>query len=89
MKEQLYTIPLNDAMDARDECPFCFIERAVERDVMDFCLGNSSSYMEADIREATDKAGFCRMHFKKCLTMAIPWATPGSSKPTISGPSRK
>lgn len=36
MKEQLYTIPLNDAMDARDECPFCFIERAVERDVMDF-----------------------------------------------------
>ena len=45
MKEQLYTIPLNDAMDARDECPFCFIERAVERDVMDFCLGNSSSYM--------------------------------------------
>ena len=43
----------------------CFIERAVEQDVMDFCLGNSSSYMEADIREATDKAGFCRMHFKK------------------------
>ncbi len=65
MKEQLYTIPLNDAMDAHDECPFCFIERSVEQDVMDFCLGNSSSYMESDIREATDQAGFCRMHFKK------------------------
>ena len=65
MKEQHYTIPLNEAMEAQDECPFCFIERAVEQDVMDFCLGNSSSYMEADIREATDKAGFCRMHFKK------------------------
>lgn len=65
MKEQLYTIPLNDAVNANDECPFCFIERKVEQDLMDFVLGNASSYMEADIREMTDKAGFCRYHFKK------------------------
>lgn len=31
MKEQLYTIPLNDAINAADECPFCFIERDVEQ----------------------------------------------------------
>lgn len=65
MKEKLFTIPLNDAVNAHDECPFCYIERAVEQDLMDFCLGAGSSYMEADIREATDKAGFCRAHFKK------------------------
>lgn len=65
MKEQLYTIPLNDAVDAGDECPFCFIERSVERDLLDFVLGSSASYMEADIREMTDKAGFCRPHFQK------------------------
>lgn len=65
MKEQLYTIPLNEAVDAKDECPFCFVERAIERDLLDFCLGSGSSYMEADIREMTDKAGFCRPHFKK------------------------
>lgn len=65
MKEQLYTIPLNDAMNAGDECPFCFIERNVEQDLLDFVLGSGSSYMESDIREATDKAGFCRSHFKK------------------------
>ena len=65
MKEKLYTIPLNDAVNAQDECPFCFIERKLERDTLDFVLGNSSSYMESDIREATDKAGFCRMHFQK------------------------
>ena len=65
MKEELYTIPLMDAFRAEDECPFCYIERAVEQDLMDFCLGAGSSYMEADIREATDKAGFCRAHFKK------------------------
>ena len=65
MKEKLYTIPLNDAVNAQDECPFCFVERAVEQDLMDFVLGSGSSYMEADIREMTDKAGFCREHFKK------------------------
>lgn len=64
MKEQLYTIPLNDAVNAGDECPFCFIARSVEQDLLDFVLGNSASYMEADIREKTDLAGFCRPHFK-------------------------
>ena len=65
MKEKLYTIPLNDAVNAGDECPFCFIERKIEQDMMDFVLGSGSSYMESDVREQTDKAGFCRMHFKK------------------------
>ena len=65
MKEQLYTIPLNDAVNANDECPFCFIERNIEHDLLDFVLGSGSSYMEADIREMTDKAGFCRSHFQK------------------------
>lgn len=65
MKEQLYTIPLNDAVNAQDECPFCFIERNIEQDLLDFVLGSGSSYMEADIREMTDKVGFCRAHFKK------------------------
>lgn len=65
MKEKLYTIPLNDAVNALDECPFCFIERKLERDTLDFVLGNSSSYMESDIREETDNAGFCRTHFQK------------------------
>lgn len=65
MKEQLYTIPLNDAIHAGDECPFCYIERNVEQDLLDFTLGSGSSYMESDVREETDKAGFCRYHFQK------------------------
>ena len=77
MKEQLYTIPLNDAVNAGDECPFCFIERSVEQDLLDFVLGSGSSYMESDVREATDKAGFCRVHFKKCLITATRSATAG------------
>lgn len=45
--------------------PFCYIEKHAEERLMDFVLGAGASYMEADIREQTDKAGFCRAHFKK------------------------
>ena len=31
MKEQLYTIPLTDAFQAGDECPFCFVQRSLEQ----------------------------------------------------------
>lgn len=65
MKEKLYTIPLHDAFGAGDECPFCFAERKIEQDMMDFVLGSGSSYMEGDVRAVTDREGFCRNHFKK------------------------
>lgn len=64
MKETLYTIPLNDAFNAHDECPFCNIERKLEQDALDFILGSSSAYMQTDIREQTNKLGFCRQHYK-------------------------
>ena len=64
MKEQLYTIPLTDAFKAGDECPFCYIERNVEQDALDFVLGPQASYMQDHVREETDKAGFCRKHYK-------------------------
>ena len=65
MKEQLHTIPISDAMANAGECPFCYIERRTEEHAMDYVLGHGASYMEADIRDMTDKEGFCRMHFKK------------------------
>lgn len=65
MKEKLYTIPLNDAVNAGTECPFCFIERNVEQDLLDFVLGSGASYMESDVRGDTDQEGFCRTHFQK------------------------
>ncbi len=65
MKERLYNIPINDAVNAGSECPLCYIERSIEQDMMDFVLGSGSSYMESDVRDKTDRAGFCREHFKK------------------------
>lgn len=65
MKEQIHTIPINDALDNAGECPFCYIERRTEEHAMNYVLGHGASYMEADIREMTDNAGFCRAHYKK------------------------
>ena len=65
MKEQIHTIPINDALDNAGECLFCYIERRTEEHTMNYVLGHGASYMESDIREMTDKAGFCRSHYKK------------------------
>lgn len=65
MREQIHTIPITEAMEQAGECPFCYMERKTEKHALDFVLGHGASYMEADIREMTDKAGFCRGHYKK------------------------
>lgn len=61
--EKLYTIEVNDAVRQDSECPFCLLEEHLEKQVLDFTLG--SSYMESDVREQTDAAGFCRAHMEK------------------------
>lgn len=63
MKDTIYTIPLTDAFQAEDECPFCYIKRKLEQDAISFILG--CAYMEDDIRAITDKMGFCKDHYKK------------------------
>lgn len=64
MKEQLHTIPVNDAFLSEDECPFCYLERYVEQHTIRYVVGPGASYMEPDVRAATDKAGFCPHHMK-------------------------
>lgn len=63
MKEQLYTIPVNDAFDTDCECPVCAMKKALEEDAVEFTMG--PSYMEDDIRMVTDKIGFCEKHVQK------------------------
>ena len=65
MKEQIHTIPVNEAFEAGDECPFCFLERKAEQSAIRYVAGAGASYMEPDVREATDRKGFCPQHMKK------------------------
>lgn len=60
MKEQLYTIPVNDAFDADCECPICRMYDELQNNAIDFVMG--TSYMEDDVRMETDEIGFCDKH---------------------------
>lgn len=62
MKEQLYTIPVNDEFDRDCECPVCGMYRSLQDAAIDFTMG--PSYMEDDIRMETNKTGFCDKHIK-------------------------
>ena len=63
MKEQLYTIPVNDAFAVDCECPVCSMYDSLEKDAIEFTMG--PSYMEDDIRMETNKTGFCTHHVKQ------------------------
>ena len=54
MKEHLQTIPINEAFDSGDECPFCWLERKAEQSAIRYVAGHGASYMEPDVRGATD-----------------------------------
>jgi hypothetical protein len=65
MQEKIHTIPVNEAFESGDECPFCHMERQVERRTLRFVAGPGASYMEPDVRYQTDKHGFCPTHMQK------------------------
>lgn len=65
MQEKIYTIPVNEAFDAGDECPFCYLERETEKRIIDYTIGPGASYMEPEVRADTDQDGFCGRHLKK------------------------
>lgn len=62
MKEQLYTIPVNDAFRSDCECPVCALHQELEQNAIEYTMG--PSYMEDDNRAMTDKLGFCQHHIQ-------------------------
>ncbi len=67
MEERIYTIPVNEAFDSKDGCPFCALRRKLEDTERDLIMG--ASMMEPDIRIKTNKLGFCKKHFDKMFQM--------------------
>ena len=39
MKEQIYTIPVNEVYDTDCECPLCELEKKLEKETLDYALG--------------------------------------------------
>ncbi len=68
MKEHIYTIPVTEAFSNHpDKCPFCALFEKLERDELEIILG--ASMMEPDVRQETNRLGFCSTHFAKMFTM--------------------
>lgn len=60
MKENIYTIPINDAFDADSECPICEFFQKEEKNRVEYSLG--ASMMEPDERVASNEQGYCVRH---------------------------
>lgn len=65
MKQQIDTAPVLEAFEAEDECPFCSLERQAKQSAIRYTAGPCASYMEPDVRYATNQLGFCREHQKQ------------------------
>jgi len=63
MREHIYTIEINEAFDKHNgKCPFCMIFAKLEDTEIDLILG--ASMMEPEIRQITNKKGFCAKHYQ-------------------------
>lgn len=67
MEEKIYTIPVNEAFETAEGCPFCALQKKLEDDELDLILG--ASMMEPDIRMETNRLGFCGKHIRRMFTM--------------------
>jgi hypothetical protein len=65
MKQQIHTMPVVEAFQSGDECPFCYLYRDADQRAIRFFAGPSASYMEPEIRKITTHTGFCEGHMKK------------------------
>ena len=67
LKETIYTIPINDAFDTNCDCPLCLIENKIDTQYTEDALG--AGMMEPDLRIVSNEKGYCKMHFKKMISM--------------------
>lgn len=65
MKDSIYTIPVSEVFEPMDGCPICRLRDTLEKRCIEYIMG--AAMMEPDIREETNKAGFCANHFNMML----------------------
>lgn len=67
MAETIYSIPINESFDEKCGCPLCRLHCDHEQSALDYILG--AAMMEPDIRQETNRLGFCRRHSEKMYSM--------------------
>lgn len=65
MREDLCSIPVHDVFGPKDGCPFCRMRDMLEDRIATYITG--AAMMEPDVREETNRLGFCEKHFGQIL----------------------
>lgn len=63
MREDICTIPISEAFEETEGCPVCRMRCTVENRIVEYIMG--AAMMEPDIREETNRTGFCERHLLK------------------------
>ena len=66
MKEDICSIPVSEVFEPKDGCPICRMVATVEDHLVDYITG--AAMMEPDVREDTNREGFCPPHYRQMLT---------------------
>ncbi|MCL2638732.1 MAG: DUF6062 family protein [Oscillospiraceae bacterium] len=61
MRESILTIPVNEVFEPKEGCPICRMRDTVEEHISEYIMG--AAMMEPDVREETNKLGFCLVHY--------------------------
>lgn len=65
MREDICSIPINDVFLPMEGCPFCTMRDMLEDRLSTYITG--AAMMEPDVREETNRLGFCEPHFRQIL----------------------
>ncbi len=65
MREDICSIPVSEVFEPRDGCPICRMVSTLEEHIVEYITG--AAMMEPDVRQETNKTGFCPEHFRMML----------------------
>ncbi len=65
MRADITNIPISDVFEPKEGCPICRLRDMLEKRVTEYITG--AAMMEPDVREQTNRLGFCSTHFEMML----------------------
>jgi hypothetical protein len=65
MRYDITNIPVAEVFEEGDGCPICRLRNMLEKRAIEYITG--AAMMEPDIRQETNRKGFCHTHFKSLL----------------------
>ncbi len=65
MRHDITSIPISEVFEPKDGCPLCRLHEMLNERIAVYITG--AAMMEPDVRQETNRLGFCHSHFKRLL----------------------